>query len=555
MTRRSTAWALAALLPLAPAVLAQTAAPAGTVERQDVKTWILTIDGKDFEARPATPTYGGDSGLFSLSSAYTLPKGRLSFSLFRENYDRDPMDLDISIHGLSVGYGASDRLELFGSLGLQNRVNVDAPFQAGFVNDYPFAGTSSSSPGWQTGVGDLRVGAKYKLLDDYRADGVGLALKGYVKLPTADEEKGLGTGKTSFGANLVLSKRLNYSADFHATIGYQINSDPDALDIGNAFEWGFGINLPALRIFQLQAELVGKSYSGGDFEQTSPIDFVIGPIIHIKPGWFVRPALSWNLGFDDRGLNSGTQSSTGIRASLGYHPGTPAREIYVPPPPPPPPANRPPTVSVTCERPTILPGETNRCHAAASDPDGDPLSYQWSASNCRVSGSGADATLDCAGVPAGTNVTVSVRVSDGRGGTAEASTQVRVEAPAKTPEAVTACDSAGFPRNLSRLNNIDKACLDDVASRLRQDPRSRVVIVGHADKGERYPDVIGRKRAEAVKDYLVKERGVDEARVSVRSAGTSKPVSMGTAVKERAKNRRVEVIFVPEGAAVPESDD
>jgi outer membrane protein OmpA-like peptidoglycan-associated protein len=158
-------------------------------------------------------------------------------------------------------------------------------------------------------------------------------------------------------------------------------------------------------------------------------------------------------------------------------------------------------------------------------------------------------------VAAGTNVTVTVRVSDGRGGTAEASTQVRVVEPAKAPEATIACDSAGFPRNLSRLNNIDKACLDDVASRLRQEPRSRVVIIGHADSGERNPEVIGRTRAEAVKEYLVKERGVDEARVSVRSAGASKPVSTSTAARDRAKNRRVEVIFVPEGAAVPEDDD
>ena len=62
-----------------------------------------------------------------------------------------------------------------------------------------------------------------------------------------------------------------------------------------------------------------------------------------------------------------------------------------------------------------------------------------------------------------------------------------------TPEAVT-CTSGGFPRNLARLNNVDKACLDDVASKLRQDPRSRVVIVGHADRSERYPDVIARQR-------------------------------------------------------------
>jgi outer membrane protein OmpA-like peptidoglycan-associated protein len=149
---------------------------------------------------------------------------------------------------------------------------------------------------------------------------------------------------------------------------------------------------------------------------------------------------------------------------------------------------------------------------------------------------------------------VTVRASDGRGGTAESTCKIRVEGPARGPEAIT-CTSGGFPRNLARLNNVDKACLDDVASRLKQDPRSRVVIVGHADKQERYPEVIGRKRAEAVKTYLVKERGVDEARLSVKSAGASKPLDTGSSALSRAKNRRVDVIFVPEGATAPEDDN
>jgi len=117
------------------------------------------------------------------------------------------------------------------------------------------------------------------------------------------------------------------------------------------------------------------------------------------------------------------------------------------------------------------------------------------------------------------------------------------------------CTSGGFPRNLARLNNVDKACLDDVATRLRQDPKSRVVIVGHADSQERYPEVIGRTRAEAVKAYLVKERGVDESRVIAKSAGATRPLDTGTSAAARAKNRRVELVFVPEGATPPEDDD
>ena len=62
-------------------------------------------------------------------------------------------------------------------------------------------------------------------------------------------------------------------------------------------------------------------------------------------------------------------------------------------------------------------------------------------------------------------------------------------------------------------------------------------------------------RAEAIKTYLVRERGVDETRVSVRSAGATKALDTGTSPAARARNRRVEVIFVPEGATPPEDDD
>ncbi len=545
--------------PLALGTILATALPVAAdevcqVKPEDVKTWTSTIGGKEYAVRPATPSYDGDTGLFHLSSAYTLPKGKFSFSLFRDNLDRDPKDIDLSIHGLSLGYGATDRLEIFGNFGLQNRVNVDAHLQPGFANDYPFAGTSSTSPGWQTGVGDVKIGAKYKFLDDYLGDGVGLAVRGVAKLPAADEVKGLGTGKFSGAADLVLSKTLARNADLHASIGYEVNSDPNDVNIANAFRWGVGLNLPSCRFFQLQAELTGRSYGNADFDQTSPLDLVVGPVLWIKPGIFVRPAISWNLNFDDRGLNQGSASYTGRQLSIGYHPGTPCCEVVAPPPPPPPPANRPPTVTVTCDTP-VLAGQISNCSANASDPDGDPLTYAWTSGAGRISGSAASATLDTTGMNEGDCTPVTVSVSDGRGGQAQAQTRVCVKQPEKKAEPVTLCTSSGFPRNLSRLNNVDKACLDDVASRLKADPRARVVVIGHADSKERYPEVIARKRAEAIKDYLVKERGVEDARVSVRSAGASKPIDTGTTAAARAKNRRVEVVLVPEGASLPEDDD
>jgi hypothetical protein len=544
-------------------------APEGKILREDVKTWTLDIDGQEYEARPGTPTYRGDTGLFRLSSAYTLPKGKVSASFFRDNLDRDPKDIDFSVHGLTFAYGATSRLELFTSIGVQNRLNVDAPAQPGFFNDLPFAG-SADPASWQTGFGDVWVGGKYKMLDDYRGDGVGLAIRAQIKLPTADEEKGLGTGKVSGGGDLILSKRLGYGGELHAAIGYIGNSSPDGFSLGSAFTWGVGVNVPALRILQIQAEVTGTSYGDASFDgaslttadtgagssQTNPVDLVVGPVIFFGKGIFIRPAISWNLSFDDRGLGSSSKSYTGRHITVGYHPGSPAREVWVAPVVVAPPVNRNPTVACRPDKSSIEPGSSVVCNATGSDPDGDELEYEWSASAGTITGNAASATLDSTGVAPNTDVTITVKVSDGRGGTAQSNCGVKVQA---APEPYT-CISGGFPSNrgrsdnrvAARLNNVDKACLDDVASRLRQDPRSRVLIVGHADSSERSPEVVSRVRAENVKAYLVDERGVDETRVSVRGSGASRPLDPGASQDALAKNRRVEVIFLPAGATPPE---
>ncbi len=540
-------------LMLAGSGIAQSQTNDGpTVRREDVKTWVIVVEGKDYEAHPATPGYDGSTGLFHLPSAYTLPKGRVSFSLFRDNLDRDPKDEDISIHGVTLAYGATSKLELALAFGLQNRINADALFQPGFVNDYPFVST-----GWQTGAGDLKLGVKYKLLDDYGKDPVGLAVHGYVKLPTANEAKGLGTGKRSVGVDVLMSKSLGRKADVHAALGYQWNTDPTSprpVDIGNAFKWGLGINLPACRRVQVQAELTGTKYGDAAFKQTNPLDFVIGPVVWLGKGFFIRPAISKNLNFDDRGLNSGSKSSMGKQFSVGYHPGTKCCAIAVPPPPPPPPpppapappVNRAPTVSCDPASASIRAGEVVKLRANASDPDNDNLTYTWTTSGGRILGSNANVELDTTGVSGPANVNATVRVADGRGGAADATCNLRVAAPERKPEAMT-CAATGFPHNRARLNNVDKACLDDVALRLREDPRSHVVIVGHADRNEARPELLSRQRADATKLYLTSERGVDGARVTVRGDGASK----AQAAPALSGNRRVEVIFVPEGATSP----
>jgi OOP family OmpA-OmpF porin len=121
--------------------------------------------------------------------------------------------------------------------------------------------------------------------------------------------------------------------------------------------------------------------------------------------------------------------------------------------------------------------------------------------------------------------------------------------PPPAPEAAS-CMAGGFPRNLSRLTNVDKACLDDYVQRLKSDPRAHAVVIGYADRSETSPSRIGEQRAGAVRDYLV-QAGIESSRITTRSAADSNPVDTGMDATAQGHNRRVVVWFVPEGATEP----
>lgn len=87
------------------------------------------------------------------------------------------------------------------------------------------------------------------------------------------------------------------------------------------------------------------------------------------------------------------------------------------PPPAPPPDNQPPVVtSLTAEPPKVDPGETSIITSTATDPDGNSLSYGWSATGGTISGTGASITWRAPATDG--KFVVTVTVSDGEGGTA-----------------------------------------------------------------------------------------------------------------------------------------
>lgn len=64
-----------------------------------------------------------------------------------------------------------------------------------------------------------------------------------------------------------------------------------------------------------------------------------------------------------------------------------------------------------------------------------------------------------------------------------------------------------------RVDNEAKACLDDVALNLQRQADARLVIVGSRDSSE--PSTYAGQRALATELYLVKEKGIAAARITI----------------------------------------
>jgi len=194
----------------------------------------------------------------------------------------------------------------------------------------------------------------------------------------------------------------------------------------------------------------------------------------------------------------------------------------------------PPTLSCTASPSTIKPGDTATITATGVSPQNRPLTYSYTASAGTISGTGTTATLTTTGAPAG-SITITGNVADDKGHTASCTASVTIEAPpppvvAKTSTLCT-IKFENDKKRPARVDNEAKACLDQVALSAQQTPDATVVVVG--EKGNVVEKVFkGKKkkmemadlaaqRAVNTKDYLVKEKGIDASRISVRTGSQS----------------------------------
>jgi OmpA family len=202
--------------------------------------------------------------------------------------------------------------------------------------------------------------------------------------------------------------------------------------------------------------------------------------------------------------------------------------------------HHPPTISCVANPSTIQPGEKSTITSTASSPDNLDLTYSYSANGGQVTGNGPTATYDSTGLQPG-SYRVTCTATDTRGDKADGAANVDVQQPPPPPQATKVGECGYTKAGVARFDNLCKRVGDDVALRLKNDPNAKVVIVGYADSKEPKAAKLAQSRADLAGKYLG-EKGIDASRMSTRVGQAS--TEKGT----EKENRRVEFIFVPEGA-------
>ncbi|WP_433965859.1 hypothetical protein [Tunturiibacter gelidiferens] len=201
----------------------------------------------------------------------------------------------------------------------------------------------------------------------------------------------------------------------------------------------------------------------------------------------------------------------------------------------------PPTIACSANPSTVMPGDPSTITAVASSLEGLTLSYSYSASAGQISGTTPTAMLVTSGAPSGV-VTVTCNVVDDLGKHASADTTVTIVTPPPPPvPQVRPLCSVSFERDLKRpvrVDNEGKACLDEIALTLNRDTTSKLVIVGRHSEDET-PDAAAQRDLN-VEQYLIDEKGIDPARISMRTSGQP--------------GRRLDNTLVPDGASFTPGD-
>ncbi len=366
----------------------------------------------------------GITGLFHTWDADTLKKGEFNFSLGANYTNRDPGRLIVRNFPVAFAYGIHNRVELFASFDLQRSINAPGIIPYGTIapslpqpattllglpaynNTQPFIDVPRASA-----TGDFRFGGVINAVSQRQGRPLSVGFGAYLKLPSGfsskDMNKGLSNGVTEGNLLMLLSRRIGNAATLHFNLGANIVGTPnkggvDLSNLHNGLIYRGGISFPNYGPIQFIAELNGLKYikyfdSTPGLNHKSPVDAVFG--FKIYPREWVAFGGGYQAHFNrepnDPSKGILTSGINGFVAQLTF-----AKRRH-----------EPPKVTCAVSPQQIIQDEKATVRANVVIPEGASITYSWTSSGGRLTGSGDTVTFDATGVAPG-KYTVTVSVAD-----------------------------------------------------------------------------------------------------------------------------------------------
>ncbi|HEX2714984.1 MAG TPA: hypothetical protein VHM88_22585, partial [Candidatus Acidoferrales bacterium] len=389
------------------------------------------------------PGTSGSLGLFTVDTGLSLPARGFSVSSYMNKLSRNPGSVTVFNLGWNIGLGVTDWLTFLAGFEPYRHTHVGPAGQPapsascptgpppqlsldtclanpafptavnptiyrslspsggrpGYVEDFPFVRTNDS------GVGEVTLGFKLGILSELRGSPISLGVRNDFILPTRTKlidllDNGTQSGRFNYAVTVSLSKSWGKIATLTGNGGLRFTRDPQSngaqlmsqavqarvgaglitsdppsdgarlMSQANQARVGVGIILFPQSRFQLMQEYTGVIFTG-----TATPNTTFGPRDPVDGVWGFRLYLWRWLSAVDVGyrymLNlKNTQDRSGFVVKLAavHWP----EKVKL---------NRPPVASCSAETTSVYAesGDIVRVRVRASDPDGDPLTYTWTA--------------------------------------------------------------------------------------------------------------------------------------------------------------------------------
>lgn len=134
--------------------------------------------------------------------------------------------------------------------GVPNRVSKSSSSGSATISTKKGKKPGSVEPTSSTdcGIGDLILRGRYYLVDE-RQWVPTIAVTGRIKIPTADSERGLGTGEFDEGVGVEVSKKLTGQWLGFIDVGYTVIGDPEGVNLRNQWYYDLGVGYNVTKNF------------------------------------------------------------------------------------------------------------------------------------------------------------------------------------------------------------------------------------------------------------------------------------------------------------------